>query len=293
MAEFHQIAGYDVVATLGQGAASTLYAVRDKKGEMFCLKRVVKNSPSEQRFLDQAICEYEVAQKVDSPLLRKVHRLIKHRALIRTNEVLVLLEMVEGKTIEHVKLASILSFCKLFHAAATGIKMMHEAGYVHADIKPSNIMITNEGKVKIIDFGQSCKVNTVKQRIQGTPDYIAPEQVLRRPITFRTDSFNLGATMYWKLTGRHVPTLIPKKDTAISLRAEGHGEFVPPIEVNDEVPPALSNLVMECVQTEPKQRPANMDAIIDRLGIAASQAQRAAAVGTPGSDAASEQRNAS
>ncbi|MEM9416063.1 MAG: serine/threonine-protein kinase [Planctomycetota bacterium] len=292
MAEFHQIAGYDVVATLGQGAASTLYAVRDKKGDVYCLKRVVKNSPSEQRFLDQAISEYEIAQQVDSPLLRKVHRLIKQRALIRTNEVLVLLEMIDGKTIEHVKLSSILSFCKLFHAAATGLKAMHDVGIVHADIKPSNIMITTEGKVKIIDFGQSCKVNTVKQRIQGTPDYIAPEQVLRRPITFRTDCFNLGATMYWILTGRHVPTLIPKKDTTVSLRAEGHGEFVPPIEVNSEVPPALSNLVMECVQTEPKQRPDSMDAIIDRLGIAASQAQRAATASASAPDT-SGQRNAS
>ena len=292
MAEFHQIAGYDVVATLGQGAASTLYAVRDKKGQSFCLKRVVKNTPSDQRFLDQAICEYEVAQQVDSPLLRKVHRLIKNRAIIRTNEVLVLLEMVEGKTIEHIKLPSILSFCKLFHAAATGIKVMHDVGLVHADIKPSNIMIDLEGKVKIIDFGQSCKNRTVKQRIQGTPDYIAPEQVLRRAITYRTDCFNLGATMYWLLTGRYVPTLIPKKETSVSFRDDRHGEFLPPIEINPDVPPALSNLVVECVATEPKQRPDSMDAIIDRLGIAAAQAQRAKAKRKDKSDVA-EQRNAS
>jgi len=288
MAEFHQIAGYDVVATLGQGAASTLYAVRDKKGQVYCLKRVVKNSPSEQRFIDQAVTEYEVAQQVKSPLLRQVHKLIRQRALIRTNEVLVLMEMVDGKTIEHVKLPSIVAFCKLFHAAATGIKAMHDVGLVHADIKPSNIMVTSAGKVKIIDFGQSCKVNTVKRRIQGTPDYIAPEQVLRRSITYRTDVFNLGATMYWVLTGRHVPTLIPKKETTVSLRSEGEGEFLPPIEVDPEVPPALSNLIMECVATEPGQRPESMSAVIDRLGIAASQAQRA----LDGANAA-EQRSAS
>lgn len=288
MAEFHQIAGYDVVATLGQGAASTLYAVRDKTGAIFCLKRVVKNAPNEQRYLDQAITEYEVAQQVDSPLLRKVHRLIKQRALIRTNEVLVLLEMVEGKTIEQVKLPSILSFCKLFHAAATGIQVMHEAGYVHADIKPTNIMITNEGSVKIIDYGQSCKYGTIKRRIQGTPDFIAPEQVLRRAITYRTDVFNLGATMYWKLTGSYVPTLIPKKDATVSLRGSDTGKLRPPIEVNDQVPPALSNLVLECVATEPKQRPATMQALIDRIGIAASQAQRAIDAAPP-----AERRSAS
>lgn len=291
MAEFHQIAGYDVVATLGQGAASTLYAVRDKHGQIYCLKRVVKNSPGEQRYLDQAITEYEIAQQVDSPLLRKVHRLIKQRALIRTNEVLVLLEMVEGKTIEHIKLPSILSFCKLFHAAATGIQIMHEAGYVHADIKPTNIMVTNEGTVKIIDFGQSCKYGTIKRRIQGTPDYIAPEQVLRRAITYRTDVFNLGATMYWKLTGKYVPTLIPKNDNTISMRNGDTSSLQPPIELNDQVPPALSNLVLECVATEPKQRPDGMQAIIDRLGIAAAQAQRA--IAAEESAAVAERRSAS
>ena len=73
MAEFHQIAGYDVVATLGEGAASKLYRVRDKHGEEYCLKRVVKNSPSEQRFIDQAVTEYEISKQLDSPLIRKVH----------------------------------------------------------------------------------------------------------------------------------------------------------------------------------------------------------------------------
>lgn len=289
MAEFHQIAGYDVVATLGQGAASTLYSVRDKRGQVFCLKRVVKNNPGEQRYLDQAICEYDIAQLVDSPLLRKVHRLIKQRAIIRTNEVLVLMEMVTGKTLEQLKLSSILSFCKLFHAAATGIQVMHQAGIVHADIKPTNIMVTTEGKVKIIDFGQSCKNGVVKQRIQGTPDYIAPEQVLRRPITFRTDVFNLGATMYWMLTSKHVPTLIPKKnESAVTLRSADYGDFKSPIEIDETVPPALSNLIMECVETEPNLRPDSMQAMIDRIGIAASQAQRAGATAdTP------EHRNAS
>ena len=66
--------------------------------------------------------------------------------------------------------------------------------------------------LKIIDLGQSCKLGAIKSRIQGTPDYIAPEQVLRKHISHRTDIFNLGATMYWALTGKNVPTLIPKNE---------------------------------------------------------------------------------
>jgi serine/threonine-protein kinase len=278
MAEFHQIAGFDVVGTLGQGAASTLYSVRDKHGEVFCLKRVVKKSPSEQRFIDQAVREYEVAKHFDTPLLRKVHKLIRQRALIRTSEVLVVMEMVEGKTLESIKFKGMLSYCQLFHASAQALKHMHDAGYVHADIKPNNIMVTSSGQVKVIDFGQSCKNGTVKERIQGTPDYIAPEQVQRKAITYKTDLFNLGATMYWLLTGSHVPTLIPKKgDITAGMQVRPEAKLRPPIEVEPSIPPALSNLVLECVATDPADRPSHMQAVIDRVEIAAGQAKRAAA----------------
>ena len=66
---------------------------------------------------------------------------------------------------------------------------------------------------KVIDLGQSCPIGTVKPRIQGTPDYIAPEQVHRRPITPLTDVYNFGATMYWVLTRQHVPTALAKGDS--------------------------------------------------------------------------------
>lgn len=278
MAEFHQIAGFDVVATLGEGAASKLYRVRDKHGKEFCLKRVVKNSSAEQRFIDQAVAEYEVAKNLDSPLVRKVHKLIRQRALLRTSEVLVLMELVEGRTLETVKFKGMVGYCKLLHAAAKGLQVMHEAGYVHADIKPNNIMVTNEGMVKLIDFGQSCKNGTVKERIQGTPDYIAPEQVKRQPITPKTDMFNLGATMYWLLTGKRVPTMMPrKKDQGemVQLRTEEAEKDLPsPIELVPECPPALSNLILECVAKDTMDRPKHMQEVMDRVEIAAGQAKR-------------------
>ncbi|MBX2852095.1 MAG: serine/threonine protein kinase [Phycisphaeraceae bacterium] len=277
MAEFHQIAGFDVVATLGEGAASKLYRVRDKHGKEFCLKRVVKDSPSQQRFIDQAVAEYEVSRHLDSPLIRKVHKLIRQRALLRTSEVLVLMELVEGRTIETVKFKGMIGYCKLFHAAAKGLHHMHEAGYIHADIKPNNIMVTREGMVKIIDFGQSCKNGTVKERIQGTPDYIAPEQVKRQPITPKTDLFNLGATMYWLLTGQRVPTMMPRKDRGetIQLRTEeAEKSLQSPIALVPTCPPALSNLILECVAKSPDDRPSHMQEVMDRVEIAAGQAKR-------------------
>lgn len=278
MAEFHEIGGYEVLSTLGFGARSTIYAVRDpKRGDIYALKRVVKNSPSEQRFLDQAIQEHEIARQFDHPALRKSIKLIKQREFIRVSEVLVLMELVDGKTLEHYQSDNLSDLVDVFIQVAEGLGVMHKHNFVHADLKPNNLMLTDRGEIKIIDFGQSCPVGTVKERIQGTPDYIAPEQVLRRTITPRTDVFNLGATLYWLLTGKHVPTLIDKvgrKVGQMNLRVDNAAK--PPIELNPEVPPALSSLVMDCVETNPSNRPAGMDELIGRLEISRSQIARKA-----------------
>jgi len=279
MAEFHEISGYEVLSTLGQGARSTIYEVRGRDGEIYALKRVVKSSPADQRFIEQALTEHEVASKFDSPLLRKSYKVIRNRALIRVSEVLVLMERVQGRTLEQHQPPDIFDLCAICQKAALGLAEMHEAGYVHADIKPNNIMVTGPRQAKLIDFGQSCPKGTIKERIQGTPDYIAPEQVLRRAITPATDAFNLGATMYWLLTKRHVPTLIPKttamvgqlKDDNTVLRQD---KLPTPAELNDEVPPALSNLVMDCVQADPKNRPATMRGIAERFEIVGTQILR-------------------
>ena len=112
---------------------------------------------------------------------------------------------------------SLIDVMLIFRMVANGLGAMHLQGYIHCDIKPNNILINPNGSIKIIDLGQSCRNGTTKTRIQGTPDYIAPEQVRRQPLDQRTDVFNLGATMYWALTGKNVPTLIPKKSEAVGF----------------------------------------------------------------------------
>jgi serine/threonine-protein kinase len=276
MAEFHQIAGYEVIGTLGQGARSTIYAVRDKKGQKLALKRVVKDGPEDQRFIDQVLTEHEVAQAINHPRLRKSLKVIKQRQVIRVSEVLVLMELVLGKTLEQAQPETMLEACKAFYEAAEGLAAMHEAGYVHADIKPNNIMVTERDGVKLIDFGQSCKNGCIKERIQGTPDYIAPEQVRREAITVQTDIFNLGATFYWLLTGRHAPTLVPDKmlGESVGLKTQDHGKRIPPNQINAEIPPALSSLIMDCIEKDPADRPESMQSVRDRLEIAAAQIKR-------------------
>ncbi len=135
---------------------------------------------------------------------------------------------------------------------------MHDGGFLHTDIKPTNIMITQEGSVKIIDFGQSCPIHHRKERIQGTPDYIAPEQVRRMALDQRTDVFNLGATMYWVLTSEKYPTEIRGTDSRGGISLVTSDRPLTPIELNDKIPLALSKLVMECCRENPEERPADM-----------------------------------
>ncbi len=274
MAKGTQIHGFDVIETLGHGARSTIYAVRAKDGQVFALKHVIKREDADQRFLDQAQTEHDVAHQLDHPILRKSLRLIRGRRLIRTNEIVVLMEMVDGHTLEQANLSDTTQISRLCQQVALGLGAMHEAGFIHADIKPNNILVTDDGHAKIIDFGQSCSAGTVKERIQGTPDYIAPEQVLRREMTAQTDVFNLGATMYWLLTNKHVPTLFPKGEPGLSFKTDD--ACAPPRDLNPQVPPALSSLVMKCIQTDPTDRPESMARIHDWLDIAISQIRRGA-----------------
>ena len=271
MQQITALAGFEIIATLGTGARSTIYAVRDADHHLYDLKHVVRQKSEDSRFLDQAITEHEIASSFDHPALRKSFRLKRIRRMWRLQEVVVLMELVDGHTLEEQPPDSVLEGCVLCRQVAEGLAHMHRARFVHADIKPNNILVTDRHMVKVIDLGQSCPIGTVKKRVQGTPDYIAPEQVLRRAITPRTDVFNLGATMYWLFTRRYVPTLIPRGEPGSAAASQ---DCPPPIEVNPAVPPALSALVSECIATEPERRPQSMRIVTERLGLAIAQLSR-------------------
>jgi len=264
-----EIFGFQVLSVLGHGARSTIYAVRESTGAQYALKHVARLKPTDQRFLDQAILEHDIASRFNHPLLRRSFKILRERSLLRTSDIAVVMELVDGVTLEKHKSFSIALTCRICQQIAIGLTEMHKAGYVHADIKPNNVMIAHTGEVKIIDFGQSCPMGTVKERIQGTPDYIAPEQVHRRRLTARTDVFNLGATMYWLFTGQHIPTALPgKRPDEIGLASS---KVPPAIELNPEVPPALSSLVTHCIAPRASERPVSMQQVHDRIGLALSQ----------------------
>jgi serine/threonine protein kinase len=131
----------------------------------------------------------------------------------------------------------------------------------------------------VIDLGQTCKVGTAKKRIQGTPDFIAPEQVKCLPVTVKTDVFNFGATLYWCLCGRKLPTLFTLKKAENSFLVDD--QMASPHDCNPMIPEPLSNLVMECVRTNPAKRPQDMAELTRRLEIIEHAIHRNTVPGSP------------
>lgn len=259
---------YDVLERLGEGARSTIYAVSDPVTKRrYALKHVIRDEQKDIRFVEQMEAEFELSRQFNHPNLRRTYELkIQKTLLLKVTEAYLLMELVDGLPLDARCPRDMMELLDTFIQAAAGLKAMHQMGYVHCDIKPNNILRNDAGLVKVIDYGQSCKIGTVKERIQGTPDYIAPEQVSRRPVTVQTDIFNLGATLYWALTGKNIPTLY-------TVNKKGENSFLvddrisTPADMNPRVPPAVNNLVMECISTSPKKRPADMDEMITRLEI--------------------------
>jgi eukaryotic-like serine/threonine-protein kinase len=273
---------YDVIDVLGEGAKSTIYRVNDPAtGRQFALKHVKRIDAKDIRFIQQIENEFEISKQFTHPNLRRSFDLkINKTLLLKVAEAFLVMELFEGRTLDVRPPATLLETVETFIQTCEGLRAMHQMGFIHADLKPNNILRSDLGQVKVIDFGQSCRIGTIKERIQGTPDFIAPEQVARRPISVQTDVFNLGATMYWALTGRHIPTLY-------TVNKKGENSFLldatidSPQDLNPQVPTAISNLVVECIATRPQKRPNDMDDVITRIELGKHILNKQQAQGQP------------
>src|SRR6185295_8479648 len=159
MESLPDIPDFEVLSCLGYGARSTIYAVSEKKtGQVYALKRVLRKGPEDDRFLEQAETEYAIASQFDHPALRRCIKIIRRRRLLKVNELLILMELVDGTSLDVHRPSSLVTLIQVFLQVAGGLAAMHRLGYVHADIKPNNILVNEKLVVKIIDFGKSCTI---------------------------------------------------------------------------------------------------------------------------------------
>jgi serine/threonine protein kinase len=262
-----KIGPFQILGPLGQGAHSTILHIRrSSDSRQYALKVVPIESKEDEKFQEQAEHEYEVAQKLDHPNLIKVTTLEKQRKWVvgPVSKIHLLIEYVNGKTLDSFKVIPLPQLVQIFTQVADGMIHMHRRNIYHADLKPNNIMISKTGEVKIIDFGLAWIKGENKARVQGTPEYMAPEQVKNRMVNERTDLFNLGATMYRMVTWRNIPPIMSGGGPA--LDAKNWEKLLKPVkELNPLAPTPLADLIHRCIAYQANNRPESAREVKDIL----------------------------
>ena len=278
--------GYDVVERIGEGAGSVLYAVsHPATKQVYALKHVKPETDRDQRFVEQLQAEFDVGRRVNHPGLRRAVDLKLNKNLFRkVTEAALVLEMFDGRPLDRGLPKRVSAIVTVFIRTARALDALHAMGYVHCDLKPNNILLGPTGEIRVIDLGQACPIGTAKSRIQGTPDYIAPEQVKCAAVTPATDVYNFGATLYWALAGQNLPTLYTLKRGENSFLLDQ--KLPAPRDLNPRVPEQLSDLVMECVRTSAPKRPQSMRDVLLRLEIVRHVLKKSAAAAAAASAAA-------
>jgi serine/threonine protein kinase len=264
MTDGMSIGKFQVVGPLGTGAHSAILHVRrSEDSKHYALKVVPLDGAEDQKYFEQAQHELRVGQMLDHPNLVKIYALEPVKDwLFRTRKVHLLIEYVNGKTLDTVRGLSVPQLVQVFEQTAGAVVHMHKRGVFHADLKPNNILLSKAGQVKVIDFGLAWIRGEPKDRVQGTPQYMAPETHKHKMVNERTDIYNLGATMYRMLTFQLPPSTLSEEDGGLPIDAKMWKRIYKPVEeVNPKVPPALAQLVNQCLSYNARERPERMSEI--------------------------------
>lgn len=256
------IGKFQVLGKLGTGAHSTILHIRrSADSKQYALKVVPINGPGDLKFQEQAEHEFRVGRMLDHPNLLKVYTLEKPRDwLFRARKVHLLIEYVNGKTLDTMPRVPIPKLVQVFVRVAAGLVHMHRRGVCHADLKPGNIMLSRTADVKILDYGLAWVKGENKNRYQGTPEYMAPETAKHGMVSERTDIYNLGAMMYRLVTWRLPPPAAAEGGLVIDAK-NWQKLFKPVQEFNPEAPEKLCDMIHQCLSYNPHGRPERMSEV--------------------------------
>ncbi len=261
------IGQFQILGELGKGAYSTIFHIRRGSDQRpFALKVVPITSKDDGKYRDQAQHEFRVAQKLDHVNLIKVYTLETERDwLFRVRALHLLIEYVNGRTLDQSPGLTMPRLVQAFAKIATGLAHMHRRGVYHADMKPSNILLSKAGEVKIIDYGLAWIKGEPKDRVQGTPEYMAPEQSKHGEVNALTDIYNLGATMYRMTTWTLPPSTVVEPD-APGMTARLFAKLLKPVhELAPKAPKPLCELIHRCMAYQAKYRPQRVGDVLDVL----------------------------
>ena len=274
-----ELPNYRIIEKLGVGAETRIYRARCmRNGKDYAVKIVKLTKPEDASYIELLRAEHAIGSSVDHPVVRKVYELRMMRQRLRVRGAVLLMEYVDGVAMSDKKFRQPLDeVVRLFGHVAQGLHAMHLAGYVHADLKPNNILVTPDGRVKLIDLGQSHRIFETKARVQGTIDYIAPEQVRRGTLDQRTDVFGLGAALHRVLTGRAIATEMNQTVSLHSANLVGRRLAEVRQTAVEELPACIARLIADCCQPRAQDRIPDMPTVGERIKLARAILARQAA----------------
>jgi eukaryotic-like serine/threonine-protein kinase len=256
---------YDIQSLLGSGGMGEVYRARDARLNRVVAIKVLPTSCSAdaerlQRFMQEA----RSAAALNHPNILSIFDIGEERGAPY-----IVSELLEGQTLRERIRSGPLSSRKAIDYAlqvARGLAAAHEKGIVHRDLKPENLFLTNDDRVKILDFGlakltrpetdagaeaPTVQVNTEPGQVMGTVGYMSPEQVRGKPADHRSDIFAFGSILYEMLSGQRAFRGETAADTMSAILKEE------PVELSEtarNVPPALERMVRHCLEKNPAQR---------------------------------------
>ncbi len=251
-----KIAGYRILERIGRGGMGTVY-----KAEQVDLQRIValkvlsEEHGAEKEFIELFVHEARAAARLNHPNIVQVYDVKRQSHLYFFS-----MEYVPGGSVQEIlakdKKLPVPRAVRMMLDVARGIEYAHSKGIVHRDIKPDNLMIAEDGKVKLGDLGLARrvdeKIGPVEERsVIGTPHYIAPEQVLGRGADFRSDIYSLGATFYRMLAGS-TPFAAPSIRDLVNKKVRE--DPIPLQQAHPEIPRSVSDLVQKMMSRDPAHR---------------------------------------
>ncbi len=252
---------YEILEKIGTGGMSDVYKAKDHKLNRFVAVKVLKQEFSENaNFVSKFRIEAQAAAGLMHPNIVNVYDVGEEGE----NHYIVM-ELVEGitlkKYIEKKARLSVKEAVSIAIQVSMGIEAAHNNHIIHRDIKPQNIIISKEGKVKVTDFGiaKAATSNTITSNVMGSVHYTSPEQARGGYSDEKSDIYSLGITMFEMLTGR-VPF---NGETTVAIAIKHiQEEFPSPRDYVPEIPVCVEQIVFKCCQKSPDRRYQSMSELI-------------------------------
>ena len=245
---------YEILGRVGSGGMADVYKGKDHKLNRYVAIKVLKSDyRSDQVFIQKFLSEAQAAAGLMHPNVVNVYDVGQDRGLYY-----MVMELVEGITLkDYIQKKGKLSAKETISISiqmVTGIQAAHNRHIIHRDIKPQNIIISKEGKVKVTDFGiarATTSTQTISASVMGSVHYTSPEQARGGHVDEKSDIYSAGITMYEMITG-HVPF---DGDSTVSVALKHlREEIVSPSKEVPDIPYSLECIIMKCTQKNPERR---------------------------------------